>query len=173
MDDERVSTGLHPIPNNVVWTDNGPTQYKCWQNFLKVATASESLKYKQNIIHKFVYKYRFKGSWDATCKLVKEKIKNLELKYERWNTAWSCYKRLKCLEKNENEKEMRDLLHHEQTYNTKVLDNSTFTTKWTHIGFGTEDREKYDKLVAEGVHSNIVFMDRTNIPDMLPVPDTL
>lgn len=95
MDDERVSNGDEPIPYNVVWTDNCPTQYKCRQNFVKVANASTTLKYKTNIVHKFASKYRFKGSWDATGKLVKERIHNLEMKYERCDTAWSCYERLR------------------------------------------------------------------------------
>lgn len=68
---------------------------------------------------------------------------------------------------------MSELLKYEQTYNIKVLDNSTFRTKQTYIGYGIEDRERYDALMAEGLHSNIVFTDRVNIPDMETVKDTL
>ena len=58
---------------NVVWTDNYPTEYKCRQNFLNVAQAAKHHENKTVIIHKFAQKYRFKGSWDATGKNVKER----------------------------------------------------------------------------------------------------
>lgn len=63
---------------NIIWTDNYPTQYKCRQSFWKVASSGTTNKSK--IVHKFAQKYRFKGSWDTTGKIVKEAIMNNELR---------------------------------------------------------------------------------------------
>ena len=40
-DEERQINNKLPIPINVMWTDNCPTQYKCRQNFLNVAQAAK------------------------------------------------------------------------------------------------------------------------------------
>jgi hypothetical protein len=45
------------------------------------------------IVHRFAEKFCFKGSWDATRKvLVKMRIMNNELKYVRVADAWDCYR---------------------------------------------------------------------------------
>ena len=71
-DKERTDAGKDTIPMNMVWTDNCPTQYKCRQNFWKVASSGTTNN--SVIIHKFAQKFRFKGPWDATGKLVKQAI---------------------------------------------------------------------------------------------------
>eukprot|EP00957_Ditylum_brightwellii_P160457 12215749-Ditylum_brightwellii.AAC.1 len=58
--------------------DNCPTQYKCQQNLFKVDESYDTRK--STIMHKFAQKYGFKGSRDAAGKLVKQRIKCLELK---------------------------------------------------------------------------------------------
>ena len=62
-----------PIPINFVWTKNCPGQYRCRQNVLNVAKAAENHGNKTIIVHKLAEKYRFKGCWDATDKLAKER----------------------------------------------------------------------------------------------------
>jgi hypothetical protein len=79
----RIVAGKQEIPSNIVWTDNCPTQYKCRQHFVNVAKASSLHNNKTSITHKFAVKYRFKGSWDATGKLVKQQIFINEMKYDR------------------------------------------------------------------------------------------
>ena len=93
-DKQRLDSGLTAIPFNIVWTDNCPTQYRCRQNFYHVANAAKTLHHKPITIHKFAQKYRFKGSWDATSKVVKQKILQNELKYDRCSTALDCYMKL-------------------------------------------------------------------------------
>ena len=39
-DKQRQHANKEPIPINIVWSDNCPTQYRCRQNFLQVAIAS-------------------------------------------------------------------------------------------------------------------------------------
>jgi len=51
-----------------IHTDCCGPQYRFRQNFLKIATAKERLA--AIVVHKFAQKYCFKGSWDATGKLI-------------------------------------------------------------------------------------------------------
>ena len=46
-------------------------------------------------IHKFAQKHKFKGSWEATGKLIKDTILKNELKLDRFATAWDCYLKLR------------------------------------------------------------------------------
>jgi hypothetical protein len=62
----------------VVWTDNCGGQYKCQQNFLKIAT-SPSGKRRIQVEHRFAQKYQFKGVWDAAGKVLKHWLVNFEL----------------------------------------------------------------------------------------------
>ena len=55
-----------------------------------------------------------------------------------------------------------------------VLKNTTFTTKHTFIGFGTEDRSEYNSLVQHTDYDHIVFTDHSiNQEDMQPLDNTL
>ena len=107
-DKERSDENLPAIKINIIHTDNCPTQYKCRQNFFKVAT---HCKHHGGavMIHKFAQKYRFKGSWDATGKHVKEAILKNERKFDRCHNAEACYYKLKrdmSRDGNEEEKKM-------------------------------------------------------------------
>mmetsp|Transcript_53785 Transcript_53785/g.62870 ORF Transcript_53785/g.62870 Transcript_53785/m.62870 type:complete len:289 (-) Transcript_53785:197-1063(-) len=86
--------GKPPIPINIVWTENCPGQYRCRQIFLNVDIAGGNHGNKTIVVHKLAEKYRFKGNWDATEKLVKERIMNNELKYDRCSNAIDCYLKL-------------------------------------------------------------------------------
>ena len=162
-----------PIPINIVWTDNCPTQYRCRQNFTQVAMASSKHDHKPMLIHKFAQKYRFKGSWDATGKIVKQRILNNELKHRRCATAFDCYIKLKSdMTQKPNRKKWVDLLKHESNGDMRILKNTVLTTKCTHIGFATEKKQQYDELCLKG-YEHVVFTDRQIIPDCQPIPQTL
>ena len=87
----RATEQKQSIPVNIVWSDNCLGQYRCQQNFLNVTKAVENHGNETIIVHKLAEKYRFKGSWDATGKIVKERIMNNELKYNRCANAMDCY----------------------------------------------------------------------------------
>lgn len=74
----ETSEGETPIPYNTIWTDNFLTQYKCCQNFLKVATIASNHTSNPNVHpianHIFAPKCRFKGSWDPTAKSWKKEF---------------------------------------------------------------------------------------------------
>ena len=93
-DKQRCNDGLPPIPFNITWSDNCPTQYRCRQNFYHVAKSSSQTNHKLITIHKFAQKYQFKGSWDATGKTIKMMILHNELKYDQCLTALDCYMKL-------------------------------------------------------------------------------
>ena len=76
----QITSNLELIPQHIVWIDNRPTQYKCRHNFLKVVTFAKSHNSKSIVTHKFAQKYIFISSWDATGKIVEQKILNNELK---------------------------------------------------------------------------------------------
>ena len=91
-DKERQNNDKQPIPNNIVYTDNCTTQYKCRQNFYKLATYGSM---NTRVIHKFAQNFCFKEPWDVTDKLVKGRILRKELKMDRCANAFDCYIKLK------------------------------------------------------------------------------
>ena len=94
---------------NIVHTDNYPTQYKYQQSFWQVAAAADTTDAR--IIHKFASKYRFKGSWDATGKIVKNCILKNKLKMNWCTNIYDCYINLKSdLSHDGKEKNKQDWL---------------------------------------------------------------
>ena len=121
-DEIRATDNQPPIPINVVWTDNCPGQYRCRQNFLNVATAGKHHDNKTVVVHKLAQKFRFKGSWDATGKLVKERIVNNELKYDRCSNAMDCYLKLtRDLTQDGSQNRMQKLVKYEEDGDTRAL----------------------------------------------------
>ena len=120
-------------------------------------------------VHKFGAKYRFKGPWDAFGKHLKSKLSNLELQEPpiRCGTAYDCYVNLsKTMEKREDDKRISKLLDYEALGDARVLQNTTFTTSRTFLGYATEDREEFERLVEKNPEQHIVFTDRINKTDM-------
>ena len=170
----RINANKAPIPVNITWTDNCPTQYRCRQNFYHISTASSNHPHKPIQTHKLAQKYRFKGSWDATGKVVKQQILQNELKYDRCATALDCYLKLtRDLAKDGEDKKTQKLLEYERNGDAKVVQNTTYTTCKTHIGYGTEDQAEYNRMHNDARYKHIIFTDRQNIPDMKPVPETM
>ena len=79
-DNKRIKMGRTPVKISIVHTDNCPTQYKCRKNFYNVSMFGSHHEYDCQLVHKFAQKFRFKGSWDATGKMVKLRILNNELR---------------------------------------------------------------------------------------------
>ena len=152
-------------------TDNCAPQYKCRQNFLQVATACN--KRDGTVVHKFAQKYRFKGSWDATGKLIKQAINRLEMRNERLPDAKTCYFKLREeLGKDGTELKTRRLLEYERLNNRKMIKNTTLTSRRTFIGLGVENEDEYNELKQEEKNRHIVYTNRTRVPDMKRVPGT-
>ena len=124
----------HPYQVNITWTDNCTTQYRCRQNLDHVATASFNHLHKPILTYKLAQKYRFKGSWDATGKLVKKQILQNKLKYDRSANAMDYYLKLtRDLIEYGQDKKTQTLLEYKRNGDVKVLQNTTYATCKTHI----------------------------------------
>ena len=163
------------LPINIQHTDAAPGQYKCRQNFYNIARFGGEFNNSCHLIHKFAAKYRFKGSWDAVGKVVKERIRNNELSGKRCATAWDVYITLRddLVDKEKRKKLFEKLDSYELNGDERVLQNTTYTTRHTHIGYATEDKSECDSLIAAGF-DNIIFTNRETLnPDIVPLKDTL
>ena len=98
-----------------------------------------------------------KGSWDATGKIVKQRILNNELKYYQCDNAWECYVKLsKDSTKNGEEARSKNFEQYERDSDDHVLKNITLSTWRTFIGFGTENNTGYDALISNTKYKHIV-----------------
>ncbi|KAL3894537.1 MAG: hypothetical protein SGARI_007711 [Bacillariaceae sp.] len=77
-----------------IWTDNCAGQYKCRQNFFSTAQIPTDFEYVESVSHSYGQKGQFKGVWDAAGKVVKGKIRALELDGVRFQDAITCYRKL-------------------------------------------------------------------------------
>ena len=158
------------IEINVVHTDNCPTQFKCRQNFYHVATCGKT--HQSRVVQKFAEKFCFKGSWDATGKLIKWAILKNEKKFNRCANALDCYYKLKRdLSKDGQCESNEKWLEWERNGDERILNNRPLRTRRTFIGLGTEYKDEYDKLIGAG-EKHIVFTDRENVPEIPTVEGT-
>ena len=67
---------------------------------------------------------------------------------------------------------MLKLVKYEENDDPRIIKNTTFTTKETHIGFGTEDIVEYDSLLSNPDYKHIVHTPRDNVPDMDTIKGT-
>eukprot|EP00957_Ditylum_brightwellii_P122511 9342488-Ditylum_brightwellii.AAC.1 len=162
--EERDRNGQDKIPTNILQTDNCNGQFKVHHTFLQVATSCNSRD--TAVIHKFVQKYKFKGSWDIAGNLVKQTIHCLEIKNVRVTNTKDCYEKLgKELTKTGKEKYIKNMLEYKQTGDKKVLENTILRTRHTFVGFGTKEKDEYEKPLQAGKKHN-VLTDRGHVKDM-------
>ena len=76
-----------PLEHVIIWTDNAPNQYRCRQNFLKVASIKERHS-EINVTHRLAVPHNFKGNHDAIGKDPAHIVKKLELIGIRSPTAY-------------------------------------------------------------------------------------
>ena len=152
-------------------TDNCARQYKCRQNFFKLTTFGE--RHPGSIaVHKFAQKFKFKGPWDATGKIVKQAIKNCELQLKCCLNAIDCYDNIReRLAQDGSGKKQNQWKKWELEKNEEILTKRVFRTNRTFIGLAAETKEEYDELVASG-REHVVFTNREHVPDMKAIPGT-
>ena len=84
-----------------------------------------------------------------------------------------CYLKLtRDLTKDGKQKEMLKLVKYEESGDPRIIKNTMFTTKETHIGFGTEDLAEYNSLSSNPDYKHIVHTPRDNVPDMDTIKGT-
>ena len=154
-----------------MYTDNCAGQYKCRQNIFQLASFPERHP-GSRAVHKFAQKFKFKGPWDATVKIVKEGIRNCELKFKRCANATDCYETItKRLAHNGNGKTQNQWKKWELEKNKRIVTKIFFRTNCIFIGLAVDKRQKYDELVESG-EKHIIFADRENIPNMRAISRT-
>lgn len=128
--DEQKMNLKPKIETNVVHTDNCPTQYKRRRTFYHVATCAET--HHSRVIQMFAEKFCFKGSWDATGKLVKYAILKNEKKFDRCANAFDCYYKLKRdLHKDGQQESNKMWLELERNGDECIINNTPLRTKRT------------------------------------------
>ena len=84
-----------PLAHVIVWTDNAPHQYRCRQNFIKVASVVERHE-GIKVTHRLAVVDNFKGIHDAVGKDPAHLVRSLELMNIRSPTGFAvfenCYK---------------------------------------------------------------------------------
>jgi hypothetical protein len=156
-----------PITSVKLWTDNCACQYKCRQNFIKVATFSDSIA-GCRLMHRFAVKYAFKGVWDAGGKVVKQMVRNLELKGIRFPHAWALFSKLRLLLNGKVSNVDWEAL--ERACDDKIHDKGPFVVNERFVGLVVEDEDEANRLSNEFRH--VIFSDRVNIPDSARIEGT-
>jgi hypothetical protein len=124
-----------------------------------------------SVTHKFSQKYHFKGVWDSTGKVIKEKMRKvikeqmckLELQDVLLPTTLECFKKLRWPLVS-NFKMKKDWKKYEEELDKRILDKTPFTVTARNVGFATDDKDEYRNLGNKYHH--IIFTDRLNIPTM-------
>lgn len=126
-DKERDDTRLPKIGHNIMYSDNCPAQYKCRQNLFMIVTSADNNGSCQ--VHKFAQKFCFKGSWDATGKLIKSAILKNEMKHDRCANAYDCYLKLtRDITKNRQEDVNKNWLRWERNLDQKIQQKKVLKT---------------------------------------------
>jgi hypothetical protein len=156
------------IDEILLWTDNCAGQYKCNQNFWKIASFSEVFP-GISIKHRFAQKYHFKGVWDGAGKVIKEFIRRAEISKEiRFDTAFKCFEELRIsLKTIKSQPPWRE---YERDQDPRILNKTPFKVSRRFFGYGTEDRDVYTEKSSHYQH--IVFTDRKVVPHMEPIAGT-
>ena len=77
----------------IIWSDKCYGQYKCQQNFTRIAEAPD---HERSVCQKFAMVGQFKGPHDGAGKVFKWKCKSLELQNIRSPNALECFKVMQC-----------------------------------------------------------------------------
>ena len=137
-----------------IWTDNCSGQYKCRQNFWKIATF-----YSRNEVlvkHRFAQKYHFKGVWDAAGKVIKQMIVKGEYSKERSATAYDCFDNVR-LKVNKLKYNWREL---EAAKHPDILKKGKFMCDSRFVGYVAEDWNEYQMWKTQLATPNVLHSPR-------------
>jgi hypothetical protein len=157
-----------PITRVRIWTDNCAGQYKCRQNFWKIASFPSHVAGVE-VWHRFAQKYDFKGVWDAAGKVVKKMIRDKELALKiRFPNAWICFLRVPLAMGKIVRKTDWETLEREK--DPKLLQKGIFVTSDRLFGFVCDLEDEFKE--KSNNHLHVVYADRENVPAMKAVDRT-
>ena len=154
-----------------VWTDNCGGQYKCRQNFIKIANSPGSSR-GVNLDHSFAQKYGFKGPWDSAGKGLKYWRAQQELKSVRLGTVWEVFKAYK--EKIDKERAVSPFglwKYLESKKNPKILEKTPFNHDLRYVCYVTDNSTEFTARHQE-YPGHVVYANRELKPEMDVIPKT-
>jgi hypothetical protein len=154
---ESIGTSLEVA---IIWSDNAPYQYRCRQNFMKIATVEErhpGIKF----IHRLAVVDQFKGNHDAVGKDPARLIRSLELSGIRSENGRMVFKNCHRLEKRGEDSEWLEL---ERRKDIRLKRKGKYGMDSRTVWFVVETEEEYNELHAQ-YPGKILRCDRTFILD--------
>ena len=150
-----------PLKNVIVWTDNAPHQYRCRQNFMKVATVAERHE-GITLTHRLAVVDNFKGYHDSVGKDPAHLVRTLELAGIRSPTAFkvfeNCFKRL---QKTEDDTEWKEL---EDSQDERLKSKGVYGMDTRSVYFVVETADEQERL-SQQYPGRILLCDRLFILD--------
>eukprot|EP00956_Cyclotella_meneghiniana_P028855 scaffold68305_cov22-Cyclotella_meneghiniana.AAC.1 len=154
----------------IVWSDNAPTQYRCRQNFIQVASVEERHP-GIVIIHRTAVVDQFKGNHDAVGKDAAVLVRSLELAGIRSPNAEMVFVNCHRLETRHEESEWHD---YEIRGDVALKRKGIYGMNSRTVHFVVESQEEFDRLNPL-YPGKILLCDRSYTLDThakKPVPNT-
>ena len=150
-----------PLRHVIVWSDNAPTQYRCRQNFIQVASVKKRHP-NVEITHRFAVPHNFKGVHDSFGKDPAYKIKKLELEGTQSSTGLMVFENCKkYLEKTCEETKWKKF---EEAGDAQLKRKGNYGMNSRKVFFVAETMVEYERLRAI-YGDRILLCDRTFILD--------
>ena len=138
------STKIPGLRIEIIWTDNCGGQYKCKQNFFKIATFSERHT-GVAAVHHYAQKYHKNTTsrvWDGAGKVIKTHLRKKEDSQQgRFPDAKTCF--LECVE-NLSHVDSKDRDPWEENKDPRIVDEGDFVASKRYFGYATEKKEEYE-----------------------------
>jgi hypothetical protein len=149
-----------PLRHVIIWTDNAPTQYRCRQNFIKVASVAERHP-DIRITHRLAVPDNFKGVWDGLGKDPVLNVKRLEKESTRSPDAETVFVNSLGIEKTA---EQTCWAGYEEKGDVKLKGKGKWGMNSRTVNFVVETQEDLDRLAPE-YPGKIFLCDRSFIMD--------
>ena len=118
---EYIKSQYKHVTDWIVWSDNCSGQYKCQQNFVRIAEAPAG---GRSVSHRFAMVGQFKGPHDGAGKVFKWKYKSLELQNIRSPNPVECFN---VMQKHFSEKpDKQDWMELKANNDPKLLKKKSF-----------------------------------------------
>ena len=143
------------------WTDNAPGQYRCRQNFIKVASICEC-HFGIHFTHRLAVVENFKGVHDGYGKGPSHLVRSLELQGIRSANAKAVF--ANCTERLQRSKADTKWQQHEMNNDYRLRIKGTYGMDSRIVWFVTETIEDYNVLILL-YPNHILLINRKFIPD--------
>jgi len=146
----------------IYWSDNAPGQYRCRQNFIKIASVCQRHGSGIKLTHRLAVEANFKGWHDAVGKDPAMKIRQLELEGVRSPTALKVFENCKThLEKTHDTSKWRKM---EEDGDARLEQKGRYGMDSRRVWFVVEDEEEQQRLLAK-YPGRILLCTRAKIQD--------